>query len=182
MSDWTLPFLWIANGLLALLWLTVDHLWVILLAGALGVTVLQAPDVQQIWTLGVAVLSLVAGVFAPFPAALLLLVMTLAGLAAKRLERLNPQNAHWTLVRGLGLYSLLALGYAVYRNWLLPAMVMSDPALQQGQAYLSAIAGIALYLFPLGVLALLLQGVFVHPPVQGEADEIIYRYRSRGKP
>lgn len=106
--------------------------------------------------------------------------MTLAGLVAKRLERLNPQNTHWTLVRGLGLYSLIALGYAAYRNWLVPAM--SDPALQQGQAYLSAIAGIALYLFPLGVLALLLQGLFVHPPVQGEADEIVYHFRSRGKP
>lgn len=180
MSDWTLPFLWIANGLLALFWLTVDHLWAILLSGALGVAVLQAPAQQRTWTLGVAALSLVAGVFAPFPVALLLLVITLAGLGAKRLERLNPQNTHWTLVRGLGLYSLIALGYAAYRNWLVPAM--SDPALQQGQAYLSVIASIALYLFPLGVLALLLQGLFVHPPVQGEADEIIYHFRSRGKP
>lgn len=180
MSDWTLPFLWIANGFLALLWLTVEHLWVILLVGALGYAVLQAPENQRAWTLGVAVLSLAAGVAAPFPAALLLLVMTLAGLVAKRLERLNPQNTHWTLVRGLGLYSLIALGYAAYRNWLVPAM--SDPALQQGQAYLSAIASIALYLFPLGVLALLLQGVFVHPPVQGQADDIIYHFRSRGKP
>ena len=180
MSDWTLPFLWIANGFLALLWLTVEHLWVILLVGALGYAVLQAPENQRAWTLGVAVLSLAAGVAAPFPAALLLLVMTLAGLVAKRLERLNPQNTHRTLVRGLGLYSLLALGYAAYRNWLVPAM--SDPALQQGQAYLSAIASIALYLFPLGVLALLLQGVFVHPPVQGQADDIIYHFRSRGKP
>lgn len=175
-----LPFLWIANGFLALLWLTVDHLWVVLLAGALGVAVVQAPENQRAWTLGVAVLSLAAGVFAPFPVALLLLVIILAGLAAKRLERLNPQNTHWTLVRGLGLYSLIALGYTAYGNWLLPAM--TDPALQQGQAYLSAIASIALYLFPLGVLALMLQGLFVHPPVQGEADEIIYRYRSRGKP
>ncbi len=182
MSDWTLPFLWIANGFLALLWLTVDHLWVLLLAGALGYAVLQAPAGQQAWTLGVAVLSLAAGVVAPFPVALLLLVMTLAGLVAKRLERLNPQNTHWTLVRGLGLYSLLALGYAVYRDLLLPAVVMSDPALQQGQVYLSALASIALYLFPLGVLALMLQGLFVHPPVAGEADDILFRYRSRGKP
>jgi hypothetical protein len=180
MNNWTLPFLWIANGFLALVWLVAEHLWVVLLVPALGIAVLQAPENQLPWTLGVAVLSLVAGVVAPFPVALLLLAMTLAGLAAKRLERLNPQNTHWTLVRGLGLYSLIALGYTAYRTWLVPGM--SDPALQQGQAYLSAIASIALYLFPLGVLALLLQGLFVHPPVQGEADEIIYHFRSRGKP
>lgn len=175
-----LPFIWLANGVLVLLWLMIDNLWVILLVPALGVAVLQAPANQQAWTLGVAVLSLAAGVAAPFPVALLLLVMTLAGLVAKRLEKLNPQNTHWTLVRGLGLYSLIGLGYAAYRAWLVPAM--SDPALLQGQAYLSAIASIALYLFPLGALAMLAQGLFVHPPVQGDANEIIYRLRSRGKP
>ncbi len=180
MNSWTLPFLWIANGFLALVWLVVEHLWVVLLVPALGYAVLEAPDNQRTWTLGVAVLSVVAGVVAPFPVALLLLVMTLAGLGAKRLERLNPQNTHWTLVRGLGLYGLIALGFVAYRTWLLPAM--SDPALQQGQVYLSAIASIALYLFPLGVLALMVQGLFVHPPVQGDADEIIYHFRSRGKP
>ncbi|MEP0806575.1 MAG: hypothetical protein HRF47_13895 [Chloroflexota bacterium] len=180
MSQWTLPFIWLANGVLALLWLTLDNLWLVLLAPALGAAVLQAPANQQAWTLGVAVLSLAAGVAAPFPVAMLLLVMTLAGLAAKRLEKLNPQNIHWTLVRGLGLYSLIGLGYAAYRAWMIPAM--SDPALLQGQAYLSAIASIALYLFPLGILALVAQGLFVHPPMQGEADEIIYRFRSRGKP
>jgi hypothetical protein len=180
MSGWRLPFLWLANGVLALVWLALDHLWVVLLVPALGYAVLQAPENQRTWTLGVAALSLAAGAVAPFPVALLLLVITLAGLLAARVEKVNPQNTHWTLVRGLGLYSLIGLGYTAYHAWLLPAM--TDPALQQGQAYLSAIAGVALYLFPLGVLALLAQGLFVHPPVQGEADELIYRFRSRGKP
>lgn len=180
MSDWLLPFLWIANGVLALLWLVVDHLWVVLLVPVLGYAVVQAPDNQRLWTLGVALLSLVAGAVAPFPVALLLLVITLAGVVAVRLEKVSPQNTHWTLVRGLGLYSLIGLGYTAYRTWLMPAM--SDPALVQGQVYLSAIASIALYLFPVGVLALLVQGLFVHPPVQGDADEIIYHFRSRGKP
>ncbi|MEW6287362.1 MAG: hypothetical protein AB1509_14155 [Chloroflexota bacterium] len=180
MNQWTLPFIWLANGVLALLWLTLDNLWVVLFVPALGAAVLQAPANQQAWTLGVAFLSLAAGVIAPFPVAMMLLAITLAGLAAKRLEKLNPQNIHWTLVRGLGLYSLIGLGYTAYRAWLIPAM--SDPALLQGQAYLSAIASIAVYLFPLGVLAMLAQGLFVHPPVQGDANEIIYRLRSRGKP
>jgi len=180
MSAWWLPLVWLANGVLGLVWLTVEHLWVVLLVPALGYAVLEAPESQRTWTLGVAVLSVVAGVMAPFPVAFLMLVMTAGGLVAKRLERLNPQNTHWTLVRGLGLYGLIALGFVAYRTWLLPAM--SDPALQQGQVYLSALASIALYLFPLGVLALMLQGLFVHPPVAGEADDLLFRYRSRGKP
>ncbi len=178
--EWHTPFLWMANGALALLWLVVDHLWVALLVPLLGYAVWQAPAGQHRWTLGVALLALAAGVVSPFPVALLLGVMTLAGLLAERLERLNPQNTHWTLVRGLGLYSLVGLGFTAYRAWLIPAM--TDPALVQGQVYLSAIASIALYLLPLGYLALLAQGLFVHPPVQGEADEIIYHFRSRGKP
>lgn len=180
MSAWLLPFVWLVNGLLALVWLLVENFWQVGLAGALGYAVLRAPVSQQRWTLGVALLALVAGVAAPFPVVLFLLVMTLAGLLAVRLERFNPQNTHWMLVRGLGLYALTGLGFATYREWLLPAL--SDPALLQGQAYLNAIASIALYLLPLGYLALLAQGLLVHPPVQQDADEIIYHFRSRGKP
>ena len=180
MSAWLLPVVWMVNGVLTLVWLLVDHLWQVGLALALGYTVQHAPQSQQRWTLGVALLALAAGLAAPFPVALLLTVMSLAGQAAVRLERLNPQATHWTLVRSLGLYALVGLGYAGYRQLLLPAM--NDPALAQGQAYISAIASIALYLLPLGYLALLAQGLLVHPPVDGRADEIIFRYRSRGKP
>lgn len=181
MPNWILPFLWLINGLLAVLWLMLDNIWAVLLVGALGAAVRQAPDLQRPWTVGVSVLALAAAVASPFPVALFLLVIVLAGLLAVRLERLNPQSVHWLLVRGTGLYSLVGLGYVAYHAWLLPSM--SDPALQQGQIYLSAIASIALYLFPLSVVALLAQGLFVHPPVQGGgADEIIYRLRSRGRP
>lgn len=178
--NWTLPFLWIANGFLALLWLLVQNLWVILLVAVLGYVTLHAPDNQRTWTLAVSLLSLLAGVIAPFPVALMLAVMALTGLLAVWLEKLNPHATHWTMVRGLGLYSLVGLGFTAYRVWVLPAI--NDPTLVQGQVYLSAIASIALYLFPLGYLAMLAQGVFVHPPMQGDADEIIYTFRSRGKP
>ncbi len=66
MAHWTLPFVWLVNGLLALLWLTVEHLWVVLLVPALGYAVLQAPETQRAWTLGVALLCLAAGAAARF--------------------------------------------------------------------------------------------------------------------
>lgn len=178
--EWYTPFLWTANGFLALLWLLADHGWSVLLALALGAAVWYAPQVQRGWTLGAALLGLAAGLLAPFPVALLMTVMAAAGQTAVRLDKLSPQNTHWTMVRGIALYALVGLGFSAYRAFLLPAM--SDPALVQGQVYLSAIASIALYLLPLGYLALLAQGLFVHPPVDGRADEVIFRYRSRGKP
>lgn len=180
MQGWLLPFLWVANGVLALLWLVVENLWVLLLVPVLARAVVEAPDTQRPWALGTAGLALLAGVLSPSPVAPLLLVMAAAGLAAKRMERISPQNTHWTLVRGLALYSLIGLGYTAYRAWFVPAM--SDPSLLQGQVYLSAIASIALYVFPLGYLALLAQGLFAHPPVSEQADELVFRYRSRGKP
>ena len=178
--EWYTPFLWTANGFLGLLWLLADHGWSVLLALALGFTVWHAPQVQRGWTLGTALLGLGAGLLAPFPAAVLMTVMAAAGQITVRLDKFSPQNTHWTMVRGIALYALVGLGFSAYRAFLLPAM--SDPALVQGQVYLSAIASIALYLLPLGYLALLAQGLFVHPPVDGRADEVIFRYRSRGKP
>jgi len=175
-----LLLLWTVNGFLTLLWLLLDHFWSVSLLILLGVTVRNAPREQRSWTVGTGLLALTAGILSPFPVALLMGVMCLAGQTAVRLDRFNPQNTHWMMVRGLGLYALVGLGFTAYRTLLLPAL--TDPALIQGQAYLNAIASIALYLLPLGYLALLAQGLLVHPPVQQGADEIIYHFRSRGKP
>ncbi len=173
--------LWTANGALALLWLLLDHFWQVLCVVFLGYIALRAPVEQRSWTRAVCLLSLLSALAAPFPVALLTLLMALAGLGAVRLEKLHPLNIHWTLVRGLALYGLVGLGYAAYRAFILPAM-SSDPALAQGQNYISAIASIALYLLPLGYLALLAQGLLVHPPLRQAPDEIVFQYRSRGKP
>lgn len=181
MTDWWLPFLWLLNGLFALLWLLLEHFWQVALVPALAYVAFGAPPAQRKWAVVVCVLALLGGVLAPFPAALLLLLMAGAGWGAYRLERLSPQNTYWTMLRGLGLYALIALGYVAYRRWFAPFLA-ADPALLQGQAYLSAIASIALYLFPVGYLAVLAQGLFAHPPFEHSPDDLIFRYRSRGKP
>lgn len=180
MSDALLPFLWMLNGLLALVWLMLDSFWLVSLVPVLGYWVWSAPKDHLRWSLGVAVLALLAAGLSPFPVALFLLVMTLAGLIAQRLERLNPQNTHWNTLRSLALYALLGLAFAVYRSFILPAV--SDPSVLQAEGYLSAIASIALYLLPIGFLALLAQSLFVHPPISQQPDEMFFRFRSRGKP
>lgn len=178
---WYEPLIWVANGALALVWLLADHLWAVLLTVLVGVLVWRAPVQQRLWAVGIGVLMVIGGVVAPFPVALMSAGMVVIGMVVVRMEKINPPAVHWTMLRGLGLYALVGLGYAAWRGLVQP-MMSSDPALQSGQVYLTAIASIALYLYPVGYAALLAQGLMAHPPVEGEADTLIFRYRSRGKP
>jgi hypothetical protein len=109
----------------------------------------------------------------------LMLVMAVAGGLASYLERFNASAVHWNTLRGLALYSLAGLGFTAFQD--LMSRTESSLLLQQGQAYLSAIAAFAMYLIPLGFLALLAQTLLAHPPVSGSPAELIHTIRSRGK-
>jgi hypothetical protein len=108
-----------------------------------------------------------------------MLVMASAGLLATRLEQFNSAAARWNTVRGLALYSLVGLGFTVYQD--LVAHSTESSLLMQGQVYLSTIAAFAMYLIPLGYLALLAQTLWAHPPVPGKPADLIHTIRSRGK-
>jgi hypothetical protein len=170
---------YLANGLLALLWLLVDHLLLVLLVAPLAWLSSSAPDEQRYWTIATGGLAILASVVAPAPVPLLMLVMALAGWLATRLEQFNHAAARWNTLRGLALYSLAGLGFTAFQE--LAANSISSPLLQQGQVYLTAIASFAMYLIPLGFLALLAQTLFAHPPVSGKPGELIHTIRSRGK-
>lgn len=172
--------LWIINGLLAVLWLLVDNLALLACLPLLGWLVWRAPREQRPWAGAAAVLALAGAAVTPLPAAPLTLLMGFAGVAGYYLERFNKPASMWTMIRGLALYGMVCLGYGIFRRFLIPNAA-SDPALQQGIGYLSAIASIAHYILPLGYLVLVAQSLFAHPPLQETADGMIYRYRSRGK-
>ncbi len=173
--------LWILNGLFAILWLMVDNLILLSCLPVMAWLILTAPQEQRPWAAAASGIGLMGAVVVPLPAAPLTLLIALAGMAGYHLERFNKRSSLWTTIRGLALYGLVCLGYGIFRRWLLPATV-TDPLLGQGMGYLSAIASIALYILPLGFLALVAQSLFAHPPLQEAADDMIYRYRSRGKP
>jgi hypothetical protein len=170
---------YLLNGLLALLWLLLDHLLLVLLVAPLAWLSSTAPDEQRYWTIATGGLSLLASALAPSPVPLLMLVMAIAGCLAARLEQFNDAAMHWNTLRGLALYSLAGLGFTAFQE--LSARSISSPLLQQGQVYLTAIASFAMYLIPLGFLALLAQTLFAHPPVSGKPGELIHTIRSRGK-
>ena len=75
---------------------------------------------------------------------------------------------------------MAGLGYLLYRS-IGPASSASDPMLAQGANYLNALVGIAMYVIPIGFLALLVQSVWAHPPALGRPNQAIARIRSRGK-
>jgi hypothetical protein len=170
---------YLLNGFLALLWLLADHILLALLIPPLVWLSYTSPNEQRPWSLVSGVLAILASAVAPTPVPLLMLVMITAGLLATRLEQFNIATARWNTVRGLALYSLVGLGFTVYQD--LTQASTGSPLLAQGQVYLSTIAGFAMYLIPLGYLALLAQTLWAHPPVPGKPTDVIQTIRSRGK-
>jgi hypothetical protein len=52
---------------------------------------------------------------------------------------------------------------------------------QQRATCLNAIIGIAMYVIPLGFLAMLAQSIWAHPPGPGSPEQLITKVRRRGK-
>jgi hypothetical protein len=170
---------YLLNGFLALLWLLLDHILMVILIIPLAWLAYHSPNEQRPWSLAAGALALLTSAVAPAPVPLLMLVMALAGSLAVYLEQFNPIGVRWNTLRGLALYSLAGSGFTIYQDYL--GRSIGSPLLAQGQAYISTIAGFAMYLIPLGFLALLAQTLWAHPPVPGKPADLIHTIRSRGK-
>lgn len=119
--------------------------------------------------------------------------MAWAGIIAVRIDRFGPKALRWRVSGGIALYALAALGFAGYAAYTSrldtgawSAVVASGEAaavVEQGRAFLSTIAVWGLWvILPLGYLALLIQGVFVHPPTLATPAAMIHSVRGRGYP
>jgi hypothetical protein len=170
---------YLVNGFLALLWLLVDHILLALLITPLFWLSYTSPHEQRSWSLASGGMAVLASVVVPAPVPLLLLVMAAAGVLATRLDLFNTTAARWNTLRSLALYSLVGLGFTFYQD--ITRASTGSPLLAQGRMYLSTIASFALYLIPLGYLALLAQSLWAHPPVPGKPTDLIHTIRSRGK-
>ena len=170
---------YLLNGFLALLWLLVDHILLVLLIAPLVWLSCTSPNEQRPWSLASSGLAILASAVTPAPVPLLMLVMATSGLLATRLDQFNATASRWNTVRSLALYSLVGLGFTVYQD--LAQVSTGSPLLAQGQVYLSTLAAFAMYLIPLGYLAILVQTLWAHPPVPGKPTDLIHTIRSRGK-
>jgi len=175
-----LPFLWLLNGLLTVVFLLAENFLALLLIPPLAWLLATAPGEQRPWSVAAAILALLCEALAPQPVPTLILLMAIAAVVGVLLERFNPAALRWRAVGGIALYALMGLGFAGYQLWT-PSLGASDPLLAQGQRYLGVLASIAMYFYPLGFLALLAQSIWVHPPLLQSPGGMIHTVRSRGQ-
>ena len=171
---------WVANGFLVVIFFLTDHLATVLLLPAAAAFVYITPSAQRSWALGASSLALAASLVAPAPVPVFLVVVALVSAAALFLEHYNRPAAHWNVVRSVALYSLAGLGFTLWQDLHVMDTLQSDSMMVQGATYLNAIIGIAMYVFPLGIVVLLAQSVLAHPPL-GKPEDILNQVRTRGK-
>ncbi|GAP10198.1 hypothetical protein BECAL_01361 [Bellilinea caldifistulae] len=179
-----LPFVWVLNGLLALVWLAVDNLALVLLIPALAWLYLllgqrlqeaQARRMRQV-LLPAAGLALAAVLFAPSPAPYLL-----AGLAGVsgfvvKVDNYRPDESAWESVQNLILYALVGLGARVL-FWVMDAQPADN--LIAGVNYLGVLASFALWGMPVAQAGLLIKNLLAHAPTGADPRTVIERARER---
>jgi hypothetical protein len=180
LSTLTLPFLWLLNGILAISYLLFDHLLAVVLIAPLTWLTITTKPAQRAWMASASVLALAATALGPAMIGLWHLIIAVASIAAILLERFNPEALRWRVAGGTAIYGLIGLGVTVYKS-LAPVIIAGDSLLSQGQAYLSTIISIATVLVPLGIIGVLVQAVWAHPPMEAGPEETIYQVRTRGR-
>ncbi len=176
----TLPLIWALNGFLLIAYILLEYWTVVLLIAPLTWLTVTTGKSRRPWMLFSCGAALLTAIFAPPVIGVWLLLMAAGSVAALKLERFNPDLLRWRVAGGLAAYALVGLGFLAYRSL---APVLADPSgfFAQGQGYLDVIIGIAVYIFPLGFLGMLVQAIWVHPPIEGASPEdIIYRAQTRG--
>ena len=175
-----LPFLWLLNGLLALLYILAGRVAVLLLILILAWLGSSGPREHRPWVASTTLLASTSAALAPAPVPLLTLLMATAGSVAILIERYNPIALRWRMTGGIALYALMGLGFTAYQR-LAPSFHSGSPLLLQGQSYLAILAGVAMWMYPLGFLALLAQSIFIHPPLAQSPETLVHTLRARGK-
>lgn len=175
-----LPFVWMINGLLVFVYTLSGHWQASLLLPALIWFSLEGPIEHQAWAFGVSAIAVMTSLVSPQPVPVFLLAMTLSGCVAIGLERFNSTSLHWRMISGIGIYALAGIGISAFQGYM-DYLAPDSPLITQGQAYIGILAAVALYGLPLGYLALLAQGLLVHPPISGNGspEGLIQTLRAR---
>jgi len=178
-----LPFVWVLNGLLAVVYVAVEHLAVValvpllaLLYGQMGA--LAAAQAQRLRAVlvGAGALAILSALLAPQPAPYLTAGLTGVGALAVRLERYRPDETAWEVIQNLILYALVGLGARVL-TWVLEHQ--TDGLFAGGVNYLAVLVGFALWGMPVAQGALLLKNLLAHAPTGGDPRTILTRARER---
>jgi hypothetical protein len=192
MSPPLIWLIWFINGLLAVFYTLLDNVLILLLFPPLTWLAVTAVTEQRPWIAAMGILVVITAFVVPAPVPLILVVMSWAGSIAIRTDRFNPIALRWRVNGSLVLYALTAMGFTAYAayasrlsldTW--SSVVSSGDAasvISQGRSFLNTIAIWGLWIImPLGYLAILLQGILVHPPTPITPAEMIHTVRARGR-
>ena len=188
--DFNLYLVWIANGFLTIIFILVDNLRVLLLIPPLAWMYISVPglvgqmylNVLRPGVLVASLFALFAGIVAPDPVAIMLLIMIVASCVAAYVEKFRPDECIWTFVQGVIVYSLVGVGLAAFQYYLKVTPTADQSNLMtSGRTYIGIIAAVALWATPIGYLALLVKGLLVHAPFPGNSPENVID-AVRGRP
>lgn len=183
---------WLANGLLVVLFWTLEleRLFPLLTLPAVYLLVTQASREQRPFGLASACLAVLAAVVVPLPIPGIVAVMAWAGLIGVALDRYTPGTLRWRVIGGLALYGLAGLGWAIYSAYVATlsaeqwantlATGEAASTIAQGRSFLQTISVWGLWIImPLGYLVLLVEGIFIHPPMPAAPADLIHTVRGR---
>ena len=176
----TLPLIWVLNGFLLVVYVLLARWTAVILIAPLVWLCISTESSRRTWMIVASGLALLCTLLAPTMMGVWLILMAWGSLIALRLEKFNPAMLRWRIAGGLAAYALVGLGFLLYQ---LLTPVLADPSgfFAQGQGYLNVIIGIAVYVLPLGFIGMLVQAIWVHPPIEGRTPEdMLYQVRTRG--
>ncbi|MBI9045819.1 MAG: hypothetical protein JEZ06_15110 [Anaerolineaceae bacterium] len=177
--DWSLVPVWIANGFLVILYMLAENIIVLLLIPTLAwiyvrqkaVTgTVYAPS-MRIATIAAGSIALLAGIFAPMPAPVLLLIMTLVSGIAMHLESFRPDETLWGFIQGAILYSLIGIGLSIFQWWVKHQPMDPDSIFTMGRQYIGIISAVAIWGVPIGFIGNIIKNLLIHPPTPGGSPE-----------
>lgn len=167
-----LPFIWLLNGILAILYALLEHGMTILMFVPMGYLFIRLPRLagpgaaaMRPWFLGACVLSVLTSMLAPAPAPVMLVLMYVISSLAARTEKYRPDETTWTVIQGTLLYCLIGLGAAFYA-WYAQALSNPPP--------IGMLVAFALWGYPIGFVAFLVKSLLAHAPTPGGGPQNIY--------
>jgi len=190
--DISLIPIWLANGSLVIVFTLAEHVVSLLLLIPLAWLNISLPKIAgqffrkefRPYLIGASGLSFIVSVTAPQPVPVFLLLMAAASVVALLVEQgYNPAEMYWTIVRGMALYALAGLGFALFQFYIKTFVPANDPNagpfMMQGQNYLGILVAIAMYGMPVVYLGLLAKELLAHPPA-GRPSDVVGKIRTGG--
>ncbi|MBI3241783.1 MAG: hypothetical protein HYZ49_05760 [Chloroflexi bacterium] len=183
---------WIANGGLIVLFVMVDNVAVLAAVPPVLWLAWTAPAEMRQRLAVVGVLAAVACVVLAPPLPIIIAIMSLAGAFAVHREQFSRDQLLARVTASLGVYTLAALGAALFSQYLstldeaswggLFAIGNAAHTVAQGRDYLNTIAAIFLIgVLPVVYLGLLFQSLFLHAPPKAAPADYLARIRSRSR-